>query len=265
MTESNSNLVINIESVPKDKKTIIFDLDGTLAESKAEIDVEMAGLLAELLAVRQVAVIGGGKFSLFKANLVDKLPPSDKLLKNLFLFPTTATSFYRYEDNDWKQVYSQVFTAGEKQKILSAFEKTFAELGYHHPKKIYGELFEDRGSQVTFSFLGQNAPLELKTKWKEENTDIKLKITEALQRYLPDMEVRAAGYTSIDVTGKGIDKEHGINQIKKYLSTPVEDMVFAGDAFFPEGNDEAVLRTGVLCVRVKGIADTKSLIRHLIS
>jgi hydroxymethylpyrimidine pyrophosphatase-like HAD family hydrolase len=41
------------------KQLIAFDLDGTLAESKAPLDDEIAGLLATLLTFAQVAVISG--------------------------------------------------------------------------------------------------------------------------------------------------------------------------------------------------------------
>ena len=39
------------------KQLIAFDLDGTLAESKAPLDDEVAGLLATLLTFAQVAVM----------------------------------------------------------------------------------------------------------------------------------------------------------------------------------------------------------------
>ena len=37
------------------KKLIVFDLDGTLAESKSAVDPEMSGLLHELLGIAKVA------------------------------------------------------------------------------------------------------------------------------------------------------------------------------------------------------------------
>ena len=117
---------------------------------------------------------------------------------------------------------------------------------------------------MAFSALGQDAPLELKQKWKEENPDIRSKMEEALQSHLPDMEVKVTGLSSIDVTRKGIDKGYGLKQIEKHLNIPLEDMLFVGDAFFHEGNDEAALNTGVLCFEVKGPEDTKKLIEYLV-
>ncbi|MBI2063087.1 MAG: HAD-IIB family hydrolase [Candidatus Yanofskybacteria bacterium] len=247
----------------KKVKLVIFDLDGTLTESKSDMDSEMAELLEKLLDKKLVAIIGGGKYEMFQKQLLSKLNITGDKLINLFLFPTTATSFYKYDTGDWRQVYVLSFSEEEKKKIFDAFDKVFAELNYH-PEDVYQKVVEDRGSEITFSALGQNAPLDIKKEWKEEQGELKLKIAEMLQSYLPDFEVRAAGYTSIDVTRKGIDKEYGIKQIKKHLGIEFGEMLFVGDALFPGGNDYAASRTGVDCFKVKGPQDTKTLIKNLL-
>ncbi len=81
---------------------------------------------------------------------------------------------------------------------------------------------------------------------------------------LPWLEVHAAGYTSIDVTQKGIDKGYGVRQIEKYLHTPILKMVFIGDALFPGGNDYAARRTGVECIAVKNDGETKKIVKNII-
>lgn len=258
------NLKHRLEDIPKDKKLIIFDLDGTLTESKADIDKERASLLARLLETKKVVVIGGGKFEQFQRQLLSKLLVSEEFLVNLFLFPVTATTFYKYKNNEWTEIYNQNFSDEERKKILSALGKTLEKLNYKHPEKIYSELVEDRGSQITFSALGQEAPTNLKEKWNKENSDVRAKIEEVLQKYLPDMEVKVAGLTSIDITRKGIDKGYGIRQMEKYLNISFEDMLFVGDNFSHEGNDEPVLKTGVLCFEVRDVEDTKKLIEYLL-
>ncbi len=257
------NLIQKIEEIPKDKKLVIFDLDGTLTESKSAIDDEMSGLLGKLLKVKKVAVIGGGKYELFQSQLLDRLKASDDLLKNFFLFPTTAAAFYKYDNSQWKCVYKLELSKEEKKNIFDAFEKAFVELNYH-PEDAYWKVVEDRGSEITFSALGQDAPLDLKEEWKKEHSDLKLKMAKILKKYLPDMEVGAAGLTSIDITRKGIDKEYGVRQIEKYTGIPIGDMFFVGDALFPGGNDSAALRSGVLCFEVKNAEETKKIIRFLI-
>ncbi|MBI2057483.1 MAG: HAD-IIB family hydrolase [Candidatus Yanofskybacteria bacterium] len=256
-----------IEEKHKNKKLIVFDLDGTLAESKKEIDQEMALLLAKLLEKKKIAVIGGGKYELFQSQLLARLKVSEPLLKKLFIFPTSASSFYQYQSK-WQKVYSRELSKETRTRIKKSFEETFKETNYKHPEKTYGEIIEDRGSQVTFSVFGQDLVkvlgkkgVEMKKEWRDKNTKLKLKLAKILQKKLPDLEVRAAGYTSIDVTQKGVDKAYGLRQIKKHLGIPFSEMLFVGDALFKGGNDYAALKTGVGCVAVKGPEEAKKLIK----
>jgi phosphomannomutase len=256
----------------REKKLIIFDLDGTLTESKSVMDREMARLLCALLGRKMVAVIGGGRYELFKEQLLAKLRCPRERLKRLYLFPTTATRFYRYARRGWRQVYAHNLTLGERKRIIRAFERVFKELNYVHPKKTYGKVIEDRGTQVTWSVFGQDVVrvlgakgVRLKKEWKRKYTPLKMKIARLLQKHLPDLEVKAAGYTSVDVTRRGIDKAYGIKQIRKYLRVPIKDMLFVGDALYPGGNDYAARRAGVECVEVKGPQDTKKLTKWLLS
>ena len=69
------------------KKLIVFDLDGTLAESKSSLDAEMSTLLSALLGIVKVAVISGGNWPQFEKQVLSNLP-GDECLKNLSLLPT---------------------------------------------------------------------------------------------------------------------------------------------------------------------------------
>ena len=103
------------------KKLIVFDLDGTLAESKSPLDTEMSELLHDLLGVVKVAVISGGDWPQFEKQVVSKLP-HDQRLANLSLLPTCGTKFYQYS-GDWKKLYEEDFTADERTKIYQLSEE----------------------------------------------------------------------------------------------------------------------------------------------
>jgi len=75
------------------KRLIVFDLDGTLAESNLSFDAKMSTLLHELLYIIKVAVISGGDWPQFKKQLLSILP-HDEWLENLFLLHTSGTKFY---------------------------------------------------------------------------------------------------------------------------------------------------------------------------
>lgn len=243
------------------KKLLIFDLDGTLAESKSPLSLDMAILLEEALKHFSIAVISGGNYLQFEKQLLNNLPLLDQYLKKLYLFPTCATSFYRYTTG-WERVYAEELSAEQRKKIIRAFEKTFNEINFM-PGANYGPVLEDRLTQITFSALGQEAPFQLKKKW-DPNHIKRLTIIDCLRKYIPEFEIRTGGSTSIDVTRNGIDKAYGIHQIKKYLDFKIEEMTFIGDALFDGGNDAPVKKTGIDCVEVSKPEDTMQFLKHLI-
>lgn len=246
----------------REKELFVFDFDGTLNRSKTPIDTEMASLFSELLRKRRIAVIGGGWFPVTEEQLLKSLQGHENLFGNLFLFPTSGAHFLRYENGEWKTVYSHQLSIEQRSKIKNAFETAFKDIGYQHPEKTYGEVIEDRGTQVTFSALGQQAPVELKEAYKGSSQDRRWEIVARLKEYLPEFEVKVPGKSSIDVTMKGIDKGYGIGQMVDHLGVDVQKMIFVGDALYEGGNDEPVKRTGIEAIPVEGPEDTKKLIRE---
>ena len=208
------------------KKLVVFDLDGTLAQSKSSIDAEMAALFNKLLGSIKVAVISGGNWPQFQKQVLSHLA-SDERLKNLSLLPTCGTQFYQY-DKSWEKLYAEDFTSEQKEKIISSLKKAIEQSGLK-AEKVWGEVIEDRGSQITFSALGQEAPLEEKVKWDPDFTKRK-KMKAILDPLIPEFSVRLGGSTSIDVTKPGIDKAYGIRKLRDILGIAIEDMIFVGDA-----------------------------------
>ena len=142
------------------KRLLAFDLDGTLAESKAALDAEMASLLVALLDVVQVAVISGAGMPQFQEQILAHLPDDDARLEKLVLLPTCGTRFYRYAGG-WRQLYAEDFSAEQKRAIVKALEDAVTASGFR-AKQTWGEEIEDRESQITYSALGQDAPLDEK-------------------------------------------------------------------------------------------------------
>jgi len=242
------------------KKLFVFDLDGTLAESKAPVDSEMAGLLSKMLSIVEVAVISGGGWPQFEEQVLGRLP-NDSHLENLSLLPTCGTQFYRYS-TDWTRIYSEDFTAEEKAKITASLNTAVKESGVGADES-WGETVEDRGSQITYSALGQQAPLDAKKLWDPDFTK-RLKIKALADRLIPEFSVRMGGATSIDVTKPGIDKAYGIGKLRDVLNISLPEMMFIGDAIFPGGNDYPPEQAGVFTVCVRGPHETKRVIETAI-
>ncbi|MEO6750831.1 MAG: HAD-IIB family hydrolase [Opitutus sp.] len=242
------------------KKLFVFDLDGTLAESKAALDAEMAALLKTLLGQVKVAVISGGDWSQFETQVLAHLP-ADTPLENLVLLPTCGTKYYQYEST-WTQRYAESFTAEEKTRITEALTQVSAPTD--DSGKTWGERIQDRGTQITFSALGQRAPLAEKRKWDPDFSKRK-KMKKALDALIPGFSIRLGGTTSIDVTRPGIDKAYGIRKLREILGIEIAGMIFAGDAVFPGGNDYPVKAAGVASIRVKNPEETKCVIETFLA
>ena len=243
------------------KRLIVFDLDGTLAESKSSLDPEMASLLHDLLGIIKVAVISGGGWDQYKKQLLSNLP-NDQNLKNLSLLPTCGTKFYKYS-NGWKKIYSEDFSDDQKKKIISSLNKAIKELNFN-VVKTWGKTIEDRGSQITYSALGQHAPIDEKKKWDPDFKKRK-KIKAILDVSIPEFSVRLGGTTSVDVTKPGIDKAYGIYKLRDNLGISIDEMIFVGDALFPGGNDYPAKEAGVLSIKVRDPNESKRVIETIIA
>jgi HAD superfamily hydrolase (TIGR01484 family) len=243
------------------KKLIVFDLDGTLAPSKSSLAPETASLLNDLLGILKVAVISGGAWTQFETQLLTNLPEGDRLA-NLSLLPTCGTKLFQYSGK-WTELYSEDLTAKEREKIIGSLARAVGEAGYE-AAKVWGEVIEDRGSQVTFSGLGQQAPLGEKEKWDPDFAKRK-KITAILETLIPEFSIRMGGSTSIDVTKPGIDKGYGIGKLRDTLHVSLKEMVYIGDALFPGGNDYPAEEAGVASIPVKGPDDTNLVIKTILA
>jgi phosphomannomutase len=243
------------------KKLIVFVPDGTLAESKSALDAEMSALLHDLLSIVKVAVISGGNRPQFEKQLLSNRP-QDEHLMNLSILPTCGTKFFQYAD-EWKKLYSEDFTHDEKEKIVSSLMKALEEAGFK-VEKLWGEAIEDRGSQITYSASGQEAPLEEKKKWDPEFTRRK-KIKAILDNYIPEFSVRLGGTTSIDVTRPAIDKGYGIRKLRDTFEISIREMIFVGDALFPGGNDCPAKEAGALSIQVRDTDEAKRVIETIIA
>lgn len=249
-------------------RLVAFDLDDTLAASKSPIDPRMAGLLVELLDAVEVCVISGGQFGQFRMQLVDNLPlDRPEALERLHLMPTCGTQYYRFRDGEWVQQYAENLTEQQKADALAAVEREAKRLGYWEPDngvQTWGPVLEDRGSQITFSALGQAAPVDAKKAW-DPTGEKKNTLRAAVAEHLPELEVRSGGSTSVDITRRGIDKAYGMTKLAEITGIPFGDMLFVGDRLDPDGNDYPVKAVGVPCVAVEGWEDTARVVEEFLA
>ena len=247
----------------KKKKLIIFDLDGTLAPSKSAMGDDVVAVFMKLLGKMKVAIMSGCGFPQFETQVINKMPTNSAQFSNLYLLPTSGTKLYSWR-GQWCEQYAEHLSPREKQKVLNALQSSLTAAGHQAPAKLYGPTIEDRGSQITFSALGQTAPFEPKQTW-DPKREKRQKIISFLAPQLPEFDVRIGGTTSIDITKKGVNKAYGIRKLETFLNVSTEDIVYVGDSLFHGGNDYPARATGVDCVSVTGPEDTKYFIERVLS
>ncbi len=255
-----------------DQKTVrlvAFDLDDTLAPSKSALDPRMGELLVRLLEVVEVCVISGGQFGQFETQLVDNLPlDHPEALTRMHLMPTCGTQYYLFQDGGWRQQYAENLTPEQKEAALAAVESEARRLGYWEPDnvgvEVWGPVLEDRGSQITFSALGQAAPVGAKKAW-DPTGEKKNALRAAVQQHLGDLEVRSGGSTSVDITRRGIDKAYGMRKLSQLTGIPFDEMLFVGDRLAPDGNDFPVIALGIPTRAVEGWEDTAALVEGFLA
>ena len=151
----------------------------------------------------------------------------------------------------------------KRKKIISSLNKAIKELNFN-VEKTWGMTIEDRGSQITYSALGQQAPIDVKKKWDPDFKKRK-KIKAILDMSIPEFSVRLGGITSVDVTKPGIDKAYGIYKLRDNLGISIDEMIFIGDALFPGGNDYPAKEAGVLSIKVRDPNESKRVIETIIA
>jgi HAD superfamily hydrolase (TIGR01484 family) len=244
------------------KRLFVFDLDGTLAESKSTLTPDMAALLGRLLQMGQVAVISGGAWPQFEKQLLPNLPADDRL-NGLSLLPTCGTKFFQREQGQWYVLYSEDFAEDEKKTIIAALNKALDQSGFR-PAQHWGDLIEDRGGQVTLSALGQAAPLAEKKAWDPDFAKRKA-IKAILEPMIPQFSVQLGGATSMDITRPGVDKAYGIAKLRDVLGIPIEAMLFFGDALFPGGNDYPAKQAGAQSIQVRDPLETQRILEGIVA
>ncbi|MDO8548429.1 MAG: HAD-IIB family hydrolase [bacterium] len=251
------------------KPTLVaFDLDGTLAESKQPVTTDLGTLLARLMKKMPVAVMSGAGFRQFESQFLPALP-SDANFNNLYLFPANASQCYQNNNQNnkgvWLHVYDETFTQLERERVLHALAEALEETGLAEPPpQLWGDQIEDRGSQISWSALGQQAPVEEKKKWDPDRKK-RLPLREAFLKRAPDFSAGINASNTLDITRKGVTKAYGIGKLSELTGISVSEMLYVGDALKEGGNDYVVVQTGIRTQEVSGPIETAKIIGEILA
>ena len=191
-----------------------LDLDGTITESRQDISFEMFGRLSKLGLFNDIIVISGAEKNRIEKQL-KKLP----------------VDYIMAQSGNETKFWNDKLTREEKEEI------------YNHVNKIVyikQDMLDDRGCQVSLSFVGHHADVEEKKQFDPDG----LKRIDILKEFpfeSETLECRVAGATCLDYTRKNGTKGKNIERLIKHLDWKKEDCIYFGDKLFKGGNDESVI------------------------
>ncbi len=229
MKNFNGDLVLNGRTY----KHVFFDMDNTLTPSRSLMTSDMQSVFEKLMLKKDVVIVSGSQES-----QVWKQVPTDFKGKISLMVQNGNNAYSQKEE---KYLWERKLSGDEKREIMnhiSRVEKKYADLISNVRKEK--NLIEDRGCQISFSFVGHNAPLQDKQRFDPKG-ELRNKILVELPLVSKTVGVKIGGTTCFDYNQIGKNKGYNILEWMKYHSWKPEDSIYVGDALFPGGNDDTVL------------------------
>tara|TARA_Y100000592_G_scaffold35948_2_gene57031 strand:- start:47586 stop:48353 length:768 start_codon:yes stop_codon:yes gene_type:complete len=227
----------NISQLIPNKPLFLFDVDGTLTESRKPIDNDHKEEFIKFSEENNVILITGSDFEKTHEQL------GDHILDNIdFVFCCMGNEL-RYKKN--YLIYSKIFEVDPDFKDKLNIKLTESEFG-----KNVGNHFELRPGMLNFSVVGRAASHELREEyynWDLENDERK-QLSDYINNNYPDLEAAIGGQISIDIFPRGNDKSQAIDYILNYLYPgEIQQIVFFGDKTEPGGNDYSIIKKAETC------------------
>lgn len=226
----------------------LFDVDGTLTESRRPIDYKFKPLFEEFCENNQVYIVTGSD----RPKTVEQL--GDIVYKVRKVYNCSGNDVWEKDKNvhrnDWK--------IGSIQRMFLI--KCLAECEFDISA---GNHIEQRQGVVNFSIPGRNATWDERTAFKqwEAKNNHRVKIVDAFNIMFPDLTAVVAGDTGIDIYPKGCDKSQILDEFD------ISHVMFFGDKTEKGGNDyeiaEAVKQGEGIVHEVCDWMDTWEVLKNL--
>jgi phosphomannomutase len=209
------------------KDVYLFDVDGTLTNSRSLIDPDFKEFFLNFIANHNVCIVTGSDYSKTLEQLGE-----DVMHNVMRSYQCSGNSIWEngleVERNNW--------TLGNEERDFLSGElfrsKFLTRTGTH---------LDDRPGLVNFSVVGRGATTEQRAEYVAYDTEHKERkfIAELFNSRYGHKGVKAqvAGETGLDIIQEGRDKGQVIDDFDDY------NVFFFGDMMQPGGNDEPLAKT----------------------
>jgi len=239
-------------------RALIADIDDTICPSTKPVAPEMAREIDRIIASGRVfAFISGSTLDQLTAQL------APFLTQPFHILAASGTHYATVAYSGGKPVreekYKHGFAEAERAEIVAAFEALLAQTGVKSLTTKEDQL-QDRGSQITLSAIGRNAPEQAKRSFDPDGSRRREWLAILRQRLGDRFSMRIGGTSSIDITPLGVDKAWGIRRFLDLQGIAPSEALFFGDKLDPQGNDYPA-RQVVDCMAVRDEKHTLELLK----
>lgn len=224
---------------------LFFDMDNTVTLSRSRISNQMYGLLSRIPAI--IAITSGSSNEQMRRQVGD-LP----LIQ-------MGQNGNHTVDPKRGELWFDLLNEVEKVHIQNHIDQVWSVCNHGIPDR--DDLYEDRGSQISFSLYGHNANPDEKKAF-DGNFARRRRLLEQFPFVSDTLEVSIGGSTCFDYYRRGRNKGHNIKRLLELLGVDPKSCLYFGDALSPGGNDHTVV--GVIeTVPVSCPEDTYARLRFM--
>ncbi len=208
----------------KHYKHLFFDMDQTIAPSRQMILPEMYDYLSSLS--QDIIVVSGSS--------IEQMPHQ---LADLRSFRLGQNGNHAITP-DGAELWHVPLEEHHRTEILDHISEV-VEILEHELNHEWNPI-EDRGAQITFSPIGNTAPVDLKKTYDPDRSK-RLSLLEKIPFASKELIVKIGGSTSLDYLHKDRHKGTNVQKLIDFMQWDKDECVYFGDGLYPGGNDEAVI------------------------
>lgn len=232
---------------------VLFDVDGTLTESRKLIDRKAINALKELSLSAEIGFLSGSNLDYLKEQLWPVFSDIDISL-NTHVLPCNGTEYYTPVIEGPGSFFNEVHKSDMRlhlgdgpfmavMLILMKLQSEFASKNRHYVD-FTGHHIQNRGSMINWSLIGRNADTEGRERFvredkvreiRKEMLDAFNELRETYGDWLTEdkLTIKYGGDTSFDIYPKGWDKTYALRHFPESENV----LFFVGDRCTPNGND----------------------------
>lgn len=210
-----------MSSIPRH---LFFDLDKTVAPPRQPMLPQMHDLLSSFSC--DIVIVSGQE--------VDKIKWQSNELDAIRL----GQNGNHATESDGTLLWHFPLEDSHREEILAHIKELMNVI--EHEINHDWQPIEDRGAQITFSPIGNTAPVEVK---KVYDPDCKKRndLLAQVPFVSDELIVKIGGSTSLDYIHKDRHKGTNVQKLIDHKGWDKSDCIYFGDGLYPGGNDEAVI------------------------